>query len=153
MVTGDLDVLFCPEGAAACPETLERTRDLFPLDNFSTMTPRDVGHSLTLHLSAPEVINGVHEWLDNFFLDQMKMSGNGSGETRSIPPIPTSPPHVSLRDPTVILPTRCWGPEWEAGRHGGCHANVPRFQDPRATSLPTYLLTHFPASHAIFCLP
>lgn len=134
VVTGDLDVLFCPEGAAACPETLERTRDLFPLDNFSTMMPRDVGHSLTLHLSAPEVINGVHEWLDNFFLDQMKMSGNGSGETRSIPPIPTSPPHVSLRDPTVILPTRCW-------------------EDPRATSLPTYLLTHFPASHAIFCLP
>jgi pimeloyl-ACP methyl ester carboxylesterase len=67
VVTGDLDVLFCPEGAAACPETLERTRDLFPLANFSTMMPKDVGHSLTLHLSAPEVINGVHEWLDNFF--------------------------------------------------------------------------------------
>ena len=67
VVTGDLDILFCPEGAAACPETLERTRGLFPLANFSIMMPRDVGHNLTLHRSAPEVINEVHGWLGNFF--------------------------------------------------------------------------------------
>jgi hypothetical protein len=61
IVTGDLDVLFYPEGAAIYPETLERTGDLFPLANFSTIIPRDVGHSLTLYLSAPEVINMVHK--------------------------------------------------------------------------------------------
>jgi len=67
VVTGDLDTSFCPGGAVACPETLERTRDLFPLADFSVMMPRDTGHTLTLHLSAPEVIVEIHKWLDSYF--------------------------------------------------------------------------------------
>ncbi|KAK0617576.1 Alpha/Beta hydrolase protein [Immersiella caudata] len=67
VVTGDLDTSFCPDGRATCMETLERTRELFPLADFSVMMPKDIGHTLTLHLSAPEVIVQVLEWLDSYF--------------------------------------------------------------------------------------
>lgn len=67
VVTGELDVLYCPGGAAECPATLEKTRDLFPLAEFSVMMPRKTGHSLSLHLSAPKMIRDVHEWLDKHF--------------------------------------------------------------------------------------
>jgi len=67
IVTGELDILFCPGGAAACPVTLEKTRELFPLAQFSVMMPRNTGHSLSLHLSAPEMMRDVHNWLDSYF--------------------------------------------------------------------------------------
>jgi len=67
VVTGELDILYCPGGAAECPATLAKTRDLFPRAEFSVMMPPKTGHSLTLHLSAPKMIRDVHDWLDKHF--------------------------------------------------------------------------------------
>jgi hypothetical protein len=40
---------------------------LFPLADFSVMMPENTGHTLGLHLSAPEVIQDIHDWLDGYF--------------------------------------------------------------------------------------
>jgi len=67
LATGELDVLFCPGGAAACNATLHQTASYFPRARFSVLSPKDTGHTLSLHSSAPRTINAVHAWLDRYF--------------------------------------------------------------------------------------
>jgi len=68
VVTGDLDILFCPpRGAAACLDALEQTGHLFPLADFSVRMLESTGHTLGLHRSAPAMMAEVHDWLDVYF--------------------------------------------------------------------------------------
>ncbi|KAE9576177.1 hypothetical protein CGMCC3_g7662 [Colletotrichum fructicola] len=63
VMTGDLDVLFCPGGPDTCVDALRGTKSLFPNANFSSVVITDTGHCLTLHRSAPLVMETAHTWL------------------------------------------------------------------------------------------
>ena len=67
LVTGDLDILFCPGGASTCNATLHQTADYFPQAKFSVLSPTNTGHTLSLHSSAPKMIADVHTWLNKYF--------------------------------------------------------------------------------------
>ncbi|KAF3810017.1 hypothetical protein GCG54_00002466 [Colletotrichum gloeosporioides] len=63
VMTGDLDVLFCPRGPDTCADALRGTETLFPNATFSSMVIPNTGHCLTLHQSAPLVMETAHTWL------------------------------------------------------------------------------------------
>ncbi|KAF0324685.1 ctr copper transporter family protein [Colletotrichum asianum] len=63
VMTGDLDVLFCPGGPDTCADALRGTESLFSNATFSSVVVLNTGHCLTLHLSAPLVMENAHTWL------------------------------------------------------------------------------------------
>lgn len=63
VMTGDLDVLFCPGGLDTCADALRGTKSLFPNATFSSVVIPNTGHCLTLHRSAPLAMETAHTWL------------------------------------------------------------------------------------------
>lgn len=63
VMTGDKDVLFCPGGPSTCADVLRGTGILFQNSSYSYALIPNTGHCLTLHKSAPLVMEVAHNWL------------------------------------------------------------------------------------------
>ncbi|KAK4174201.1 Alpha/Beta hydrolase protein [Triangularia setosa] len=74
VITGVEDSIFCVQPGVAqreCEKLLEKTRtDVFPnvpAKKYEYFAPRNTGHDLTLHYSAPETFERAHKFLNKYF--------------------------------------------------------------------------------------
>ncbi|KAL2155381.1 hypothetical protein VTH82DRAFT_123 [Thermothelomyces myriococcoides] len=66
VVTGVEDVIFCVPPLESCEAILRDTATGFPdARSFDYYAPTNTGHDLTLHYSAAETADKVHDWLDS----------------------------------------------------------------------------------------
>ncbi|KAK3328710.1 Alpha/Beta hydrolase protein [Apodospora peruviana] len=67
VVTGAEDKVLCKFRDVTCAEILNKSRKWFPDvkgDAYEYLSVAETGHDLTLHYSAPETFEQVHDWLD-----------------------------------------------------------------------------------------
>ncbi|KAK0632468.1 hypothetical protein B0T14DRAFT_532939 [Immersiella caudata] len=64
---GSKDVVFCPDGKAACEAVLAETQNVFPdSPHYEYYVPDNTAHDLTVHYSAPKTFKKAHEFLDRW---------------------------------------------------------------------------------------